>query len=193
MNSFVCPTCSALNQANSEVRGNQFQCYNCNHPVYVDPQGNVVPGRSLETPAADAQSPAQSEDWDLLDYLQDILLRMILGIFRFPGWLVNRYFRKVIQLLVVLLLLVIFVSISFGPFFWVVITTVRAAKLDSPADNEWFVPIMTNWEMIGGTLLWLLFSLVGAAWGLSWLKPGLMRAIRGGTKSLFSRLKWWRR
>jgi len=154
---FTCPECKQSLEIEASEAGMQIECPACNKPIYV--------------PTTPEQADSES-DGGLLGFIEQMLRRMIWGIFRFVfvdsplriwRFLIDT-FPWFIRLLRVAVYLLIWATLCFWPF--LALRYVPALKSENCAELVTFVNSHQTTIMIVG-YIWVSVCLAGSLWGIA--------------------------
>lgn len=112
-----CPKCGADLDPAAYASGQPFSCARCGARVQRNPRG----GHAFVEPSTDTAEGDGELSW--LGFLEDLLIKMIIGVFRFifvkvPGELYRslvRWFPTLVRFAKVVALLGVWSSVTFGP------------------------------------------------------------------------------
>jgi hypothetical protein len=126
-------------------------------------------------PPADSSSEGRGPLWELLDWVEQVLLRMIIGVFRFIFRKLPRFIYDVIKYWVPIFAK--FLKVTFiAAFLGVVVVGPSVIAMKQMEQNRNNVDMLTL-VMFG----WTALSVVGMIWGLFWIrhrKRGLFSAVK---------------
>lgn len=128
--------------------------------------------------------------WRFLDWVEEIIWRMIVGVIRFifrelPKWVIDilkEWFPTFTKLIKVILLIVTFLIISFGPGVYVYLSTHNLYFYSYQYPKIIVFEPWVNWIMYG----WTTVAILGALWGLIRLR--IRRKGRGFIKNAIKTL-----
>lgn len=182
----TCPRCRQSFRLKSHPPGKTVRCPGCRADVTLSPEVPPSAGSPDDTgeAAAAVEESIRSGTGgsrgqpDVLGWLEDILIRMITGIFRFlllhlPReccLAVARWFPTLVQAVKVGLLSLIWLTLTFGGLAWIAGHAWLVERLGGDPESQpgWYLQTRGRWDVL--LTLYSLGAIAGSGWGLYFVR-----------------------
>lgn len=188
-----CPTCQQPLGLRKNLVGSVVQCKKCGASAQVGDDGRIKSGAKSTTPGAPSLETASSAELPaLLDWLEDLFIKMIRGIFKFTIIHVPcevyralvRWSPTLVRIIRVTILGVIWLLLATAPLLWALFHQQMMNRFGRDGLNEpvWYYAHRLACDTLAYTYTG--FAVAGSGWGVVYIKR-LRRQLR--EKSLADR------